>query len=233
MGNFRKLLSAICVGAILGTLTSATLVVGAAILVMFILPILFFPYVIWGAWAWGMQSTGYLPTLSVKAALLVAAIAVPLAAYIPYALARYEMTRGTANTPLPDDMALSDVIPDPVGNATTGPGVVYRFDPGEDMLGALRRYSRTLQQEGWNRILGEVPAAIGFNVSLMFSNPSHRHILIHADWNRTAHEYENVDLRVAFSPRAPVVLLALLVAVFLLPFGFALFRDKKGSADER
>jgi len=225
--KFSGALTVLCIGACLGTLTAATMYVSAAIMIVFIAPVLIVPYVGWGIWACCMRSIGRLRSFSPALAIFLTIVGVPACGYLPYGVASLELILRAQGIPEQGDLEVSRITPDPIGNATTGPGIVYHLEPSEEVLPALRELQGLLVDDGWRVVAGSVPSARGSNVRVLLGGPTGRSLGLYASWNRTLHVYENIAIRQNFSPWSPPVFLLVQIAAGVISVAYSGRRQRK------
>lgn len=215
------LFTVFCIGACLGTLTSATIFVAASVLILFIAPVLLVPYAAWGLWTVAMRSRGRFRSISPILAVVVTVVGVPVCGYLPYGMASLELILRSDSIPDRADVEVSRVTPDPFGNSTTGPGIIYDLDPQGDVLAALTGLEEQLIAEGWRLVAGGVPRARGSNVSVLLGRETGRTLGLYATWNRTQHSYENIAIRQHFSPLTPPIFLFAQIAAGAISLAYA------------
>lgn len=215
--SISAVVTVLCVGASLGTLTSATLVVAAYVLIVFIFPILILPYLFWISWAAYMRSIGGLRPISAWRAIIVAVVAVPFCAFLPYGIARQELLFRAAEIPTDPSLSVSSVSADPFGNSSTGPGVIYRLKSPTDDIPAVSNLVDRLVTNGWKVVGNDVPGEVGASFGIDLRGPSSQSVRLVAVWNGTQRVYEDITIRQNLSPSSPAFfLLVQLTAALVL-----------------
>ncbi|GGE57871.1 hypothetical protein GCM10011517_27090 [Actibacterium pelagium] len=132
-------------------------------------------------------------------------------------------------TDMPDSpgLTVSSISADPFGNASSGPGVLYRIEAQNETLPAVRDLTDKLVSQGWEIVVGGVPNARGSGLGVLFSKPGGGSVSLRGSWNRTLHIYENVTLRENFSPVSPILLLITLLAGGSVSAAYAGLKGRK------
>lgn len=216
----RQWLTSGVAGLLLGLLSSSAMFVAASVLILFIPSVLIVPFLVWPFWAAWVGGKGYLPALSWGQALVALALLGPVCALAPPVLSGLELRAKAGGIPLPDGFEVLEVVPAPYGNATSGPGIVLRLahvGGDETLFDDVAAFADRLRSEGWRQVMGSVPTARGFDISLMFTDTNYANLVFHARWNRTDHVHDEITIRHSAVIAMPLVMLGLLLVLLPTP----------------
>ncbi|SFM07708.1 hypothetical protein SAMN04488042_103289 [Shimia aestuarii] len=179
-----------------------------------------------------MRSKGRFRSVSPTLALFVTIVGVPACGYLPYGMASLELLLRSESILDRANLEVSLVTPDPFGNSTSGPGIIYHLDPQGETLAALSGLEEHLIAQGWRVVAGRVPSARGSNVFVLFGRQSGPTIDLYASWNRTQHSYENIAIRQNFWPLTPLVFLFAQFAAGAISLAYASYGKRKQESED-